>query len=459
MTNILGNIGFNFTGKLGIYLNGVVIDDTTTPDTTYLPGIELERFFNITNGVLTGVSFVETETVNVSAHFSIYSINGTDVVLPALKEFDAIIPSVVSVEFASLIPTGIVNAQFDTSALRIAKLIANDPSLAQKVAGAPYPIGVWNNSTYYNYGEMVSYFGKNYISKSIFPIINIIPTNTTNWYELVITLPPEVSVVPVGDNTAYSPGWNESLLVPTQNTIYDKINTIDGLVTTNATDIDDLETTKANLNSPVLITPTLAANPSTATNNLTIASTAYVKNNLVSYAPLTSPAFLSNPTATTQSVNDNSTRLATTGFVRSQHNRYYMVTYNSNFQTTVDNTVIGWSAIDVGSNLTFNSTFFQVTENGIYLFGGSIKIVNLDVVERFFGIVIQVNGVGFYRIGEVKVSSSNSSNIVLAPIILSLINTNQVRLVVTNFATNAPYRVGENSTSTTFWFGYKMCSL
>ena len=60
---------------------------------------------------------------------------------------------------------------------------------------------------------------------------------------------------------------------------------------------------------------TFAPTPVASDNSTNIATTAYVKLNLSSYAPLASPALTGNPTAPTQTAGNNSTRIATTAFV------------------------------------------------------------------------------------------------------------------------------------------------
>lgn len=55
--------------------------------------------------------------------------------------------------------------------------------------------------------------------------------------------------------------------------------------------------------------------PATADSSTNFATTAYVKANLVSYAPLASPVFTGTPTAPTPTGGDNSTKIATTAFL------------------------------------------------------------------------------------------------------------------------------------------------
>ncbi|AND75610.1 hypothetical protein [Nostoc phage A1] len=370
MTNIVGRIGFLTTGKLGIKLRGVLIDESTTPNTTYLPGIE--SFFNITANVLTSVSYPETETQNVTATFSIYSVDGSsNPVFPALLSFDAIVPNVASVEFDVLAPTGVVNNQLDTSALRIAKIIANDPALAQKVAGAPYPRGAYSATETYLYGEMVSYFGKNYISKSLSPIINILPTVTDSWYELVITLPESVSVIATGSDTAYGTGWNGSLLVPTQNAVYDKIVTVDAAIATANTNITNLGTAKADLS---YVNTQLSADQ-VVLDALSSgkADLSYVNTQLNSKANLNG-AVLVNATTATPPISDNDTSLATTQHVRSfNHSRLAFNAFRGGQQGVPSLSYVtttaqfNSSSVRSGWGDNFSSNRWLVGEGGTYL--------------------------------------------------------------------------------------------
>jgi len=492
MTNIVGTIGFAFTGRLGIRLNGVVVDDSTTPDTVFLPNIE--QFFSIISGVITSASFPETESKNVSAHFSIYTLDDDDppgVILPAIWEFDAIVPNASSVDFAFLTPTGVVNNQLDTSAIRIAKIIANDPSLAAKVAGAPFPRGEYDNGETYLYGEMVSYFGKNYISKSVTPITGILPTVEATWYELVISVPPEISVVATGSDAAYAVGWNGSLLVPTQNAVYDKINTIDSSITTANTNIANLGTDKANLASPTFTGDPKAPTPPTSDNDTSIATSAYVKANLLSYtelaytntqlglkadltytdtqlgtkaddsavaaalalkANLASPTFTGNPIAPTQSATDDSTRLATTGFVQHSARPSFLVRNNTNQDSNGD-VFINFNSEVYDTNSAFSTNVFTAPVAGYYIFGGGIQIQNLDATARPMHVALNISSVDYVKLGEFVLQPSQGSLMSLSsiPVFLSVAST--VRLATRLFGASFNYRL---STDLSFFWGYRL---
>ena len=73
---------------------------------------------------------------------------------------------------------------------------------------------------------------------------------------------------------------------------------------------------KANLASPTFTGDPKAPTPSTADNDTSIATTAFVKAQ--AYAPLASPTFTGDPKAPTPSTADNDTSVATTAFVKAQ---------------------------------------------------------------------------------------------------------------------------------------------
>jgi hypothetical protein len=132
LTKILGTLrnsaGTGLNGTLTARLVYNVTDDSTTPDSIYLP---VEVSFAITAGVV-NIGVPESETYNVPYQFT-FTITVEDA--PILSFF-AIVPNVGTVEFASLVPTGINNANLDTSALRVAKLITNNAELVVRIRPA-----------------------------------------------------------------------------------------------------------------------------------------------------------------------------------------------------------------------------------------------------------------------------------------------------------------------------------
>jgi hypothetical protein len=110
-----------------------------------------------------------------------------------------------------------------------------------------------------------------------------------------------VTTVATPINDPFGVIWSGNVINPvTANSLYNKFITM------------------APLASPVFTGDPTAPTPATADNDTSIATTAYVKNNLSSYAPLASPALTGNPSATTQSANTNNTTIATTAFVHQE---------------------------------------------------------------------------------------------------------------------------------------------
>lgn len=111
---------------------------------------------------------------------------------------------------------------------------------------------------------------------------------------------------------------------------------------------------------------------STANSSTKLATTAYVQNNLTSYATLDSPALTGTPTAPTQAATSNSTRLATTAYVQSQYTATNAA--NGYLQTGNGQPYMQWgTAVTNGSglvNITFPNAFgsavysIQITPTG-----------------------------------------------------------------------------------------------
>jgi len=91
--------------------------------------------------------------------------------------------------------------------------------------------------------------------------------------------------------------------------------------------IDDVDASKAPLDSPVFTGNPTAPTPTTLDDDTSIATTAFVRDQgyatetfvtdvVDDYAPLASPALTGNPTAPTPDVADDDTSIATTAFVK-----------------------------------------------------------------------------------------------------------------------------------------------
>ncbi|MBD2060523.1 hypothetical protein H6F88_31775 [Oculatella sp. FACHB-28] len=134
MTNIVGTLkdasGLSLGARIYVKLAERMLDDSTTPDTIFATK---ELTFEATGGVI-NFTLQESETNAVTYHFRvfIYSAAATLETEPFL-EFDAVVPNVGTVQFNSLVPTGITYDTLDTGAIRVAKAITDDPDLLTKV--------------------------------------------------------------------------------------------------------------------------------------------------------------------------------------------------------------------------------------------------------------------------------------------------------------------------------------
>ena len=136
MATLVGTLkdsaGELLNGRLDISLSRGLIDDTTNPDSWLLP---VTKSFVITSGVI-NITLIESETSQIPYVFEFFQKIG-ETGSPAtpiysdtsLFRFSAIVPNVGTVQFASLTPTGISNANLDTGAFTIARYLANDPNL------------------------------------------------------------------------------------------------------------------------------------------------------------------------------------------------------------------------------------------------------------------------------------------------------------------------------------------
>ncbi|MFN6486304.1 MULTISPECIES: hypothetical protein [unclassified Nostoc] len=404
MTQIVGTLkdsaGNGITGKLIVVLAGTLIDEATSPDTIYLPQ---SYTFSITAGAV-DITLPQSETSRITYNFQFFK-TATDgsLIEPALINFNALVPNVSPVQFASLVPTGLVNDVLDTGALRVARLISSTPALAQSIGG-PFPQGAYSPTTTYKFRDLVTYLNRTYISKDLNPIKGVAPTNTTSW--MVIPVEPNGSLI-LADDTPYSSAWNGSGKSASQDAVYDQVED--------------------------------------------------VKSNVALKANLISPIFSGDVIAPTTVVNDKSTKVATTSFVSSQTDRYFKVIRTIDITNSSDY-VIAWSALDYSANCNFVSTYFEVPESGIYLFGGSIYFTNIDTGTRTFGAFLQLNGSDTLRICEANFAAAVGGCVPMNPIQMRLLAGQQIRIRTTNFGGTNLYKI-VGDPSVTNWWGQKVASL
>lgn len=139
MTSIIGNLQDSglgvFDARLLITLDGLITIETT-PKTLLVPKT---RPVEIDDGVI-DFSLEETETDGVTYRFELYEVDGSgDLILPVILDFHAIVPNESSVDFADLAPTGFLNSQIDSGAVRISKLIVTNPFFSSGIKNLSKP--------------------------------------------------------------------------------------------------------------------------------------------------------------------------------------------------------------------------------------------------------------------------------------------------------------------------------
>jgi hypothetical protein len=127
--NILGTInsaGVPISGTLSVSLPSIVINTNTNPDTIMTPAV---RVFAIAASGNVNINLPETQTSGTPYLFSFIQTGATK----PLFSINAVVPNVATVQFASFFPTGISRRTLDTSALRVARLLATDQTLSQLI--------------------------------------------------------------------------------------------------------------------------------------------------------------------------------------------------------------------------------------------------------------------------------------------------------------------------------------
>ncbi|MBD2168072.1 hypothetical protein H6G04_27175 [Calothrix membranacea FACHB-236] len=258
MTQILGTFldsgGSPITGKLRVTLSGTMMDISPDPDTITV--VE-PKLFTITSGVV-DINLQESETKKITYRFEFFKTDGDgNLIEPALLDFYALVPNSTPVQLGTLVPTGMVNDVLDTGALRIAQIIAADPNLSANIGG-PFPRGDYNSATTYRYRDLVVYLNRTYIFRNTTPAVGIPPTNSAYW--MLIPVEPNGELI-LGSAEPYGSSWNGSGLAASQNSIYNKIESIASDITLKAKVNTPTFTGVSNFNNTLRVTPASTGSP------------------------------------------------------------------------------------------------------------------------------------------------------------------------------------------------------
>lgn len=429
---IADSSGTPLSGNLIVTLAGAVFNKATTPNTVYIPE---PKTFTITNGVV-NINLPESETSKVSYKFEFFVTAGgvTSTNQAAPFPFNAVVPNIAEVELDDLAPTGMVSDVLDTGVLRIARLLASDPSYAAALSGIS-PKGNWASNIFYKNGDLVTYNSRLYICRSLSPISGIIPFDGSTVWMVIPTS--TTGVVTLGSNTPYGSSWSSSDLAAAQSTLFNVLET------------------KANLASPTFTGNVNVPTVATSDSSTLVASTAHVKNNLTLYAPLASPQLTGAPTAPTAANGTNTTQVATTGFAQQLNRPAWNVFANAGQTQSTDFYTIIFNGENLDSNNAYSGGFFICPTgfSGSYLIGGGVYFVNLDSNLRTLGVELHVNGAAYRRLTEVNLSPGVGIHCTLSTALLYLSAGQNCSLVVRTFGSTFNYRVAVTSTT---WWGYRL---
>lgn len=430
---ILNSARFPVNGELIVRLDSPLVNRSSSPDEL----LTLEpHTFEITNGALTGVDLVESQTQNSTYQFIVNSIttqytyylsDGTEYggamiqytdgnwytgtfyeagqsqrlgrvpleIRSPVMDFHAIVPNVASVEFADLLPTGIARDTLPTTVRQVAELIASDADYVEALRGGPRFKGAYLSTTYYQRDDAVMYAGSSWVYIHVDPKAGQTPslTNTAHWQ--ILASKGDAGGTGGNDIPYDATGWNGASWAPSANVVRD---IIEQLVRTS-----QLANYLLKANAVLEGSPARTSSPLTGDRSTQIATTQWIGNE---FATLDSPALINNPSAPTQSVNDKSNKIATTKFTDD---------YFTNKLKTISNTPAFCASktnnqtLSNGTNIiSFNVKEFD-TQDAFTLASASFTTLNEGWFDFHAGVFLERAGGTSIDFAVLQILSGNTS--------------------------------------------------
>lgn len=376
MTQIVGIIA----DSAGQPLSGVLQVTLDTPmtiadETLTMFGVD----FPIAADGIVNIDLPPSDINQTTYHLVFKTLASGEIPERVWLDFHAQVPtSAGSVLLVDLLPTTLVTDVMDTSVIRLAKYITDEPILLAKVRSSFNGRGTWNLTQLYYKDDVVIYDGASYFYTNKVPTIGTPLSNTTYWQPLA--LKGSTGSGTTGNSTPYdATTWNTQTDAPSRGAVRDLVENIlakntdyaglaplanpafTGIATVVSPSNTDSttqipNTLWVNTNFIRQDTPALITNPPSGSSNLSIASTAWVNAAITSaggfgggggatvsdlsynatswdgvgtvapsqnavrdivelLARRASPTFTGVPTAPTATSGTNTTQLATTAFV------------------------------------------------------------------------------------------------------------------------------------------------
>jgi len=288
MVNITGTLTDSVGNPINATIDVTLEQFQDSSGTVYLP---IEFTFNIASGVID----IDVPSSTTSYKWVIKSDGVT------ILTFFAGVPDEGTILFSDLLPLGYTTRTIDTSLIRLADFLVNDPIRLAKVAPNFEGQGTYNPATTYFLNDTVDYLGSSYYWKLAAPGAGHLPTDTTYWQ--LIAEKGDTGAGTSGEDIAYdATTWNGVIAAPSKNTIRDLIET-------------DIRVNYAPLNAPAFTGVPTAPTAVSTTNTTQVASTAFVWDAL---APLID--YAADPTlprvADINDVSDDSSKVPNTKWVQ-----------------------------------------------------------------------------------------------------------------------------------------------
>ena len=367
MTRIAGTIrdsaGNALSGVLTVTQQATVVSDGSV--ITVKP-----KAINITDGVV-DIDVPATELNRTVCRF-VFTVDGG-----VWLDWTAVVPFTTStVSLGSLAQSSLTQDSLDTTVRRLAQLILSDSSLAAQLRPRFIPAGEWVAETRYYANNLVTVNGSSYYLVANSSLGQPPVSNPTVWQ--LLAQRGEAGTGVTGYSQVYGPAWDGSTAPPTQNDLFDIIETKYDKVSAQEL------APKANPTfTGTVTTPAPASNTAYGNNP---ATTKWLWD-IMEGASLLSRAAPTTPGAPTPSTTDSSGKLATTQFVKNYLSTFTPYTNGRAISITESS---GKRLLILAGYTSHNQTWASIQNSLTNFYYASIAVPagNWTVLSAQFSVVV-----------------------------------------------------------------------
>lgn len=276
---------FPINGKVVVTLDAPL---TATDKTVHLP-IPQEYPFN--NGEFS-FTLESSEAQQITYFFEVYNqLEDLSYPVDSIYSFHSVVPVVTEINFRDLIPSQISTDQLPSNIRRLLQLIVLDPNYSNLLRWGS-PAGFYSPSTPYVYGDIVTYDGSSYLCINENGALGYTPSIVANEYWQPLGIRGEPGTGTGGNDTPFSfAAWTSQTDAPSRNTLANALIDRNNPRVVDLSDDIDLDTLPDDKLVPAK----------------------YLKDK---FAPLDSPILTGNPLAPTKGINDGTDSIATCAYVK-----------------------------------------------------------------------------------------------------------------------------------------------